>query len=217
MTDVDDLVYKSPNQHLVGWLEQDLIATYECTVGDWNWFLGINIVYNREEGYVKFSQEAFIDQLIERFGLEDQPGVDTPFVVGSVLGEVQPGTELSPTRQRRYMEMVSQMLQSSSFLSNILIGRKLELRSYTDRNRHLCDRQHIGTVYADGGRKGFQSRRPMLVIPKGPQDTRPGMQATQQADQYRILRCQLCSAWQDRHGVETVEIRGMHYLQWYAC
>ena len=111
MTDVDDLVYKSPNQHLVGWLEQDLVDTYKCTVGDWNWFLGINIVYNREEGYVKFSQEAFIDQLIERFGLKDQEGVDTPFVVGSVLGEVQPGTELSPTRQRRYMEMVSHMLR----------------------------------------------------------------------------------------------------------
>ena len=113
MADVDDLVYKSPNQHLVEWLEQDLVNTYSCTVSDWSWFLGINIDYNREEGYVKFSQEAFIDQLIERFGLEDQPGADTPFVVGSVLGEVQPGTELSPTRQRRYMEMVSHMLQTS--------------------------------------------------------------------------------------------------------
>ena len=107
MTDVDDLVYKSPNQHLVDWLEKDLVDTYDCTVGDWKWFLGINRTYNREEGYVMFSQEAFIDQLIERFGLEDHPGVDKPFVVGSVLGEVQPGTELSPTRQCRYMKMVS--------------------------------------------------------------------------------------------------------------
>ena len=90
------------------WLENDLIAKYECKVSNWTWFLGINIVYDRDAGYVKFSQEAFIDQLIERFGLEDQPAVDTPFVVGSILGEVQPGKELSPALQRRYMEMVSQ-------------------------------------------------------------------------------------------------------------
>ena len=189
MTDVDDLVYKSPNKHLVGWLEQDLVKSYQCNVSDWTWFLGINIVYNREEGYVKFSQEAFIDQLIERFGLEDLPAVDTPFVVGSVLGEVQPGTELSPTRQRRYMEMVSHMLQPMFYLPNIPIGRKPELCSYTDRNRHLCDRQHIGTIYADGGREGLQGRRPMLVIPKGPQDARPGMQATQYTNEHRLLRC----------------------------
>ena len=151
MTDVDDLVYKSPNEQLAGWLEKDLVYSYQCTVGDWTWFLGISIVYNREGGYVKFSQEAFIDQLIERFGLENLPVADTPFVVGSVLGEVQTGTELPPTRQRRYMEMVSHILQLKFYLPNILIGRKPELCSYTDRNRHLCDRQHIGTIYADGG------------------------------------------------------------------
>lgn len=70
---VDDIViaYKNPNEHLVRSFEQKLMNLYDLKVlGDLAWFLGIRVVHDRAKQKSWLTQDAFIDKVCARFGIQ---------------------------------------------------------------------------------------------------------------------------------------------------
>ena len=112
---VDDIVYASP--HIAGIIafESAIVKRFNAKLlGDWKWFLGLNIVHDREAGTCKMSQETYIEQCVARFELEKRPRADTPFVVGQALVDPTPEEKISTSQQRRYMEMVGSLMYLST-------------------------------------------------------------------------------------------------------
>jgi hypothetical protein len=70
---VDDIVmaFHRSNAHLHKFFEQDLVDLYNIkAMGDLTWFLGIRIVRDRALHKTWLAQDAFIDKVCARFGIE---------------------------------------------------------------------------------------------------------------------------------------------------
>lgn len=77
-------------------------------LGNIHWLLGVGITRNENTHTISLSQSAYIDQLIERFGLQDAHPVATPLEPGTDLTPGSPGvseTKLSPKFKTLYMEI----------------------------------------------------------------------------------------------------------------
>jgi hypothetical protein len=67
---VDDLTLYGPPGHLMDTTVLALETEFEVTnMGQLHWLLGIQITFNRDT--IEFSQEAFVDKILERFQMND--------------------------------------------------------------------------------------------------------------------------------------------------
>jgi hypothetical protein len=81
---VDDVLCLSPKEEDIAWLKQQISKTFDITDnGVAKRFLGIDII--RHDGKVYLSQEAYIDKILRKFGLEDVNPVSSPFNEKEVL------------------------------------------------------------------------------------------------------------------------------------
>ena len=98
------------------WLEikKAISDKYEITdVGDCEWILNIKVIRNREAKTITLSQELYVKQLLQQFGLEDIKPRATPYSTMPIhqnLPDGQPGEELSKEDHARYRSMIGGLL-----------------------------------------------------------------------------------------------------------
>jgi hypothetical protein len=86
------------------------------SVGDASWMLGMTVERDRAKKTISLGQEAYIDTLLERFGLENAHPVSTPLPVGIELNKSQcPKTdeEKAAAADLRYSELVGSLMYAA--------------------------------------------------------------------------------------------------------
>jgi Reverse transcriptase (RNA-dependent DNA polymerase) len=97
-------------------LEEMVAKRYGVSsAGPVNWMLGMTVERDVKEHTVQLGQEAYIDSLLERFGLVDAKTVSTPLPVGADLAKANcPKTpeEQAEMADSRYRELVGCLMYS---------------------------------------------------------------------------------------------------------
>ena len=80
--------------------------------GEMRWTLGIGVARDRDTHIISLSQEEYISNLVERFGLQDANTVTTPLEPGAILTREQCPTtpaELQGMTGNRYRELIGSL------------------------------------------------------------------------------------------------------------
>lgn len=76
---VDDLLIAGNNAEAVERFKRDIAKKFKMTdLGNLRWLLGMEVRRNRENRVIEVSQAAYIDRVLERFGMADCKPVTTP-------------------------------------------------------------------------------------------------------------------------------------------
>jgi hypothetical protein len=79
---VDDFRIASTNETLLDDFENKFLAKYPVTKQSTEWYLGMKIIRDTIAETITITQEAYIDDVLSRFGLRDCKPCDTPAVTG---------------------------------------------------------------------------------------------------------------------------------------
>jgi hypothetical protein len=91
---VDDLLMTAESPVLMGEMCELLTSRFKSRVmGVPSYFLGMNIVYQKENGYVKLYQQTYIEAIVKKYGLETIMPKSLPMEPGKILMKSQ--TEVS--------------------------------------------------------------------------------------------------------------------------
>jgi hypothetical protein len=91
---VDDLLMTAESPVLMGEMCELLTSRFKSRVmGVPSYFLGMNIVYQKENGYVKLYQQTYIEAIVKKYGLETVMPKSLPMEPGKILMKSQ--TEVS--------------------------------------------------------------------------------------------------------------------------
>lgn len=100
----DDFTLVADSEASMASLKADLSSKLELVdLGEIHWLLGMSVKYDRSAGNIILGQEAYIDQLLIKFGLTDARTCDTP---------LQPGVDLTPGSQHVSDEKLTPKEQS---------------------------------------------------------------------------------------------------------
>ena len=101
---VDNLVYYSKSDKVEEWLENQLKSHVKVDfIGDTSWFLGQRYDWHTDpNGKVScyISQQAFIEQMLEPFKLEQWKTVQTPYRSGLKIDCIELDNQPKPERER---------------------------------------------------------------------------------------------------------------------
>ena len=76
---VDDLTITAKNDNIIQEIKADLMKIFKMKdLGELHWVLNLKIKCNRTEKSISFSQEAYIDKILNRFNLQDSKMNITP-------------------------------------------------------------------------------------------------------------------------------------------
>ena len=76
---VDDLTITAKNDDIIQEIKADLMKIFKMKdLGELHWLLNFKIGRNRTEKSISFSQEAYIDKILNRFNLQDSKTHITP-------------------------------------------------------------------------------------------------------------------------------------------
>jgi hypothetical protein len=99
--DVDDITIAGNSRRAVKRFKHELASRYGIKdMGNLQWLLGIEVERDRENRVITFSQSAYIQKVVQRFGLEDAKPLSVPILPGHNLTKSQ-----SPTTEREAEEM----------------------------------------------------------------------------------------------------------------
>jgi hypothetical protein len=111
MVYVDDMLIASRELSSVVAVKELLGSVFDVhDLGEANFFLGMKITRDKEEGTVVLSQKKAVADLIKRFGLGDAKGKSTPLSVSTRLTKEGKGVDRSSVP---YMELVGSLLYIS--------------------------------------------------------------------------------------------------------
>lgn len=156
----DDLPQMASSPEMLAWFLKVMTEKFKTlTSGALDWFLGISVDYDREQGRLTFCQEGLIKDLVAKEGLQDEPPV--PSVCSSKFAPQKPTESewLSPAQQRAYMSIVGALnyiakqtrfdiISVVSVLSQFLVHATLQL--LLDAKRviiYLRDSANEGITY----------------------------------------------------------------------
>jgi hypothetical protein len=104
---------KSAN-HLI---QKQLTERFEISdLGTINWLLGVNITRDINARTISLGQQAYIEQILSRFGLENARTAVTPMEVGLDLSPGSPhlsATLLTPAEKTKYREMIGCLMYAT--------------------------------------------------------------------------------------------------------
>jgi len=86
-------------------------------LGNINWLLGVSITCNLEDKTIALGQQAYIEQILARFGLSDACPDVTPMEPGADYHPDSPGvspTLLMPAEKTTYREMIGSLMYCAS-------------------------------------------------------------------------------------------------------
>ena len=76
---VDDLTITTKNDDIIQEIKADLMKIFKMKdLGELHWLLNLKIERNRTKKSISFSQEAYIDKILNRFNLQDSKTHITP-------------------------------------------------------------------------------------------------------------------------------------------
>ena len=87
------------------WLTEKLKLKYELQEGNLEYILGIKII--REEGIMKINQQAYIENKVKEYGLQEAKGCMTPMIMNQKLNE-----EEEERDDRDYRELIGSLMHS---------------------------------------------------------------------------------------------------------
>ena len=85
-------------------------------LGPINWLLGVSIIRDMEKRTISLGQQAYIEQILHRFGLEDARKAVTPMETGVDLGPGSPHVSailLTPAEKTKYREMIGCLMYAA--------------------------------------------------------------------------------------------------------
>lgn len=82
---VDDGLILSRSQTAIDSLVSKLQDTFKITLGNANYYVGLEIGRNRKEGTISIGQRAYIDKIIRKYHMEDSKSISTPADIGTFL------------------------------------------------------------------------------------------------------------------------------------
>ena len=86
----DDMVITGNSIDSINWVKGEFRKRFEISdLGEIKWLLGLEIKYDKAARTLSISQGAYIDKLIEHFGLSDANAISTPFELGTALSADQ--------------------------------------------------------------------------------------------------------------------------------
>jgi hypothetical protein len=97
----DDMAVTANTMEAMDWLKDEFRKRFEISdLGQIRWLLGFEVKYDKTARTLSLSQRAYIDTLVERFGLENGNTVTTPLEPGTTLS-----TDQSPSTTNHSDEM----------------------------------------------------------------------------------------------------------------
>jgi len=100
---VDDLIVAGSSLDAVNGFKADMMKQYKMKdLGELRWILGMEVIRDRKEGTLTIRQPAYIEQLLDRFGMGDCHEAPTPIV--KVLPRLD--AESGATSDPQYMSLV---------------------------------------------------------------------------------------------------------------
>lgn len=110
---VDDLIYCGESS-MVKWFKTQIDKRFKATHdGNLSWILGMKVERDRAKGELKISQERHINDILEKFALEDSSRSNVPLPAGTVLTkDMCPKTdaEKSAMSKTPYKELVGSLM-----------------------------------------------------------------------------------------------------------
>jgi hypothetical protein len=107
---VDDIIlcYHEKNRNTAKSITDDLGKKYQIKIlGDIRRYLGSLVVRNRLENSLTISQSDYVNEILERFGMEDAKGKQTPMEVGCDLRKRQ---ETEAKTNKPYRELMGALM-----------------------------------------------------------------------------------------------------------
>jgi hypothetical protein len=115
LTHVDDLLVIGPNKDKIARIYRDLAKTLTITdLEDCSYFLGIEILRNRQKRTLILSQEKYLDNILDRFDKKDLKPVLIPAEAGIKLSK-NPNKDISENLDR--IRLFQQQIGSLIYLS----------------------------------------------------------------------------------------------------
>ena len=98
---VDDMTMAAKRMATIDWLKAELSKRFEITdLGDIHWLLGVKITRDRQNRTITLSQGAYIESILNDFGMADCKPTLTPMDPGALLSHEQ-----CPKTPREQLEM----------------------------------------------------------------------------------------------------------------
>jgi hypothetical protein len=98
-------------------IQKQLPERFEISdLGPINWLLGVSITRNLKAKTISLSQQAYFEQIIARFGLQDACSTVTPMEPGIDLSLDSPAvspTVLTPAEKTKYREMIGCLMYAA--------------------------------------------------------------------------------------------------------
>ena len=82
----DDMAISGNMIESINWVKGEFKKQFEISdLGEIKWLLGLEVKYNKAARTLSISQSAYVNKLVERFGLNDANTISTPFEPGTIL------------------------------------------------------------------------------------------------------------------------------------
>jgi hypothetical protein len=111
---VDDFTIIADSDRSANLIQDQLEEDFELArLGKINWLLGIHIVRDHDTHTISLSQKAYIDQILDRFGLSNASPVVTPMEPGVDLSVDSPAVSpqlLNESEKSRYREAIGSLM-----------------------------------------------------------------------------------------------------------
>ncbi len=93
---VDDIIVAAPRADDIRGIVQDLNTEFKVKdLGQLEFYLGIKVDRNREMGTITLSQERYIENLLDKFGMADCRPVSTPMDANAKLDKSMCATSVN--------------------------------------------------------------------------------------------------------------------------
>ena len=111
---IDDLTITAPTDAILFGVKEDLIKAFRMKdLGEIHWLLNLKIERDREKRTLSFSQQAYIERILERFNLQDAKTYATPLDPNVKLTKDQcPTTNEEKERMKKvpYRQAISSLM-----------------------------------------------------------------------------------------------------------
>ena len=101
---VDDLTITAKNDDIIQEIKADLMKIFKMkNLGELHWLLNLKIERNRTKKLISFSQEAYIDKILNRFNLQDSKTHITPLDPNTCLTKDQCSSTEKKLKCQRFL------------------------------------------------------------------------------------------------------------------
>lgn len=97
---VDDIILAGINLNIIEKCKKDLMNKFELQdKGDLNNFLGLEIEYDRDKGFLEISQKRFLQGILKKFNFENCNSISTPIDPKCAMNTHNYESEKEPVRE----------------------------------------------------------------------------------------------------------------------